>query len=143
MLLLGDILRKHAHPRLFGRKTALIWGNEAWTYSTLNSQVNRLANGLLALGVAAVFGPQALRLGTQSGRSLWGRLPLRYAPAIPLGAMTPWPKEAINPATVRGSGERRARRAYLRKANVPLSPWKAAACAIKRRASARARKTEE
>ncbi|MDE2993778.1 MAG: AMP-binding protein [Chloroflexota bacterium] len=52
MLLLGDILRKHAHPRLFGRKTALIWGNEAWTYSTLNSQVNRLANGLLALGVA-------------------------------------------------------------------------------------------
>ena len=52
MLLLGDILRKHAHPRLFGRKTALIWGGETWTYAALNSEVNRLANGLLALGVA-------------------------------------------------------------------------------------------
>ena len=52
MLLLGDILRKQAHPRLFGRKTALIWGDETWTYAALNSEVNRLANGLLALGVA-------------------------------------------------------------------------------------------
>ena len=51
MLLLGDILRKQAHPRLFGRKTALIWGDETWTYAALNSEVNRLANGLLALGV--------------------------------------------------------------------------------------------
>ena len=52
MLLLGDILRKQAHPQLFGRKTALIWGDETWTYAALNSEVNRLANGLTALGVA-------------------------------------------------------------------------------------------
>ncbi|MAG36790.1 MAG: o-succinylbenzoate--CoA ligase [Dehalococcoidia bacterium] len=51
MLLLGEIIRKQAQPQLSGRKTALIWGEETWTYAALNSEVNRLANGLAALGV--------------------------------------------------------------------------------------------
>ena len=45
-------LRKQAHPQLCGRKTALIWRDETWTYAALNSEVNRLANGLAALGMA-------------------------------------------------------------------------------------------
>jgi len=51
-MLLGDILRKNARPEVFGNKTALIFGERSWTYARLNSFMNRIANGLGALGVA-------------------------------------------------------------------------------------------
>jgi fatty-acyl-CoA synthase len=51
-VILGDILRKNARPESFGSKTALIFGERSWTYAALNGYANRLANGLLALGVA-------------------------------------------------------------------------------------------
>ena len=49
MMLMGDMLRRDA--KLFGRKTALIEGSQRFLYSEVNSRVNRLANGLLQLGL--------------------------------------------------------------------------------------------
>lgn len=51
-MLLGEILRKNARPEVFGDKTALIFGERSWTYAALNAFTNRIANGLLGLGVA-------------------------------------------------------------------------------------------
>lgn len=50
-MLLGDIIRKQAQPQMHAAKTALIWGDRSWTYAELNSEVNRLANGLSGLGM--------------------------------------------------------------------------------------------
>jgi fatty-acyl-CoA synthase len=50
-MLIGDILRRAADPRRSGRKTAVIFQEKTLTYRQLNEQVNRLANGLLRLGV--------------------------------------------------------------------------------------------
>ncbi|MBI4551471.1 MAG: AMP-binding protein [Candidatus Latescibacteria bacterium] len=50
-MLLGDILRRNADPRRFGDKTAVIFRETALTYRELNGRVNRLAHGLLGLGV--------------------------------------------------------------------------------------------
>lgn len=48
-MLIGDMLRRDA--RLFGRKVAVIEGSQRFRYSEVNSRVNRLANGLLQLGL--------------------------------------------------------------------------------------------
>lgn len=50
-LTLGDILRRNAQWANNGRKTALIFEDRAWSYVALNDFVNRIANGLLDLGV--------------------------------------------------------------------------------------------
>ena len=51
MLLIGDILRRRAGPADRNR-TALIFGDQKWTYGALNSAANRLANALIGCGVA-------------------------------------------------------------------------------------------
>jgi fatty-acyl-CoA synthase len=51
-MILGDLLRRAARRETFGDKTALIFGDRAWTYAALNARVNRVANALLGLGVA-------------------------------------------------------------------------------------------
>ena len=48
-MLLGDILRRDV--RRHGSKTALVFGDARYTYAEFNDRVNRLANGLGALGV--------------------------------------------------------------------------------------------
>jgi acyl-CoA synthetase (AMP-forming)/AMP-acid ligase II len=63
-VILGDILRKNARPESFGSKTALIFGDRSWSYAALNGYVNRLANGLLALGL--VKGDRVAVLGRNS-----------------------------------------------------------------------------
>ncbi len=50
-MLLGNILRRNASAAGLRDKTALIFGEEVLTYSELNDRVNRLANGLIDLGV--------------------------------------------------------------------------------------------
>ena len=50
MLLMGDLLRRRAGPADAGR-TALIFGEERWTYGRLNAAANRLANWLAASGI--------------------------------------------------------------------------------------------
>ncbi len=52
MLTLGEILRRSARPDTFGSKIALIEGDVALTYAQVNDRANRIANALLALGVA-------------------------------------------------------------------------------------------
>lgn len=49
MMLIGDML--HRAAKLYGRKVALIEGPNRFPYSEVNSRVNRLANGLLKLGL--------------------------------------------------------------------------------------------
>src|SRR5919199_101343 len=50
MLLMGDLLRRRAGPA-DARRTALIFGEERWTYGRLNAAANRLANWLIASGI--------------------------------------------------------------------------------------------
>lgn len=50
-MLLGNILQRNARDPGLKRKTALIFGNRSLTYGELNAQSNRIANGLLSLGV--------------------------------------------------------------------------------------------
>ncbi len=50
-MLLGNILRKNAGQSGLKDKTALIFRNEVLSYGELNARTNRLANGLLDLGV--------------------------------------------------------------------------------------------
>ncbi len=47
---LGGVLETAA--RRFAEREALVWGDERWTYAALNREVNEVAKGLLALGVA-------------------------------------------------------------------------------------------
>jgi len=49
MLVLGDIVRLNA--RRHGDKKALIQGEEFWTFEDLNRKVNRLAHGLVRMGL--------------------------------------------------------------------------------------------
>ncbi|MCK4785612.1 MAG: long-chain-fatty-acid--CoA ligase [Desulfobacteraceae bacterium] len=46
---MGDIIRRSAHK--FPKKTAFIFGDQRLTYQELNRRVNRLANGLLDMGL--------------------------------------------------------------------------------------------
>lgn len=48
---LGDVLRLAASPSRFTRKTALIWGEDAYSYAACNALANRAAHVLLDLGV--------------------------------------------------------------------------------------------
>ncbi len=50
-MLLGKILQKNSRDPGLGHKTATIFGNRTLTYAELNAQTNRVANGLLDLGV--------------------------------------------------------------------------------------------
>jgi fatty-acyl-CoA synthase len=48
-MLIGDILRRDA--KLYGKKRGLIDGTKGFSYSELNTRVNRLANGLIEFGL--------------------------------------------------------------------------------------------
>ncbi len=63
-MLIGDILRTQAeqHPE----RIALVFGERTWTYVQLNAEVNSLANGLLATGIAR--GDRVAVLGRNSDR---------------------------------------------------------------------------
>ncbi len=50
-MLLGSILQRNAGDTGLKRKPAVIFGNRSLTYGELNAQCNRIANGLLDLGV--------------------------------------------------------------------------------------------
>ena len=50
-MLLGSILQRNARDPGLKRKPAVIFGDRALTYGELNAQSNRIANGLLDLGV--------------------------------------------------------------------------------------------
>ena len=50
MLLIGDILRRRTGPA-DAERTALLFGEERWTYGALDAAANRLANALRSLGV--------------------------------------------------------------------------------------------
>ena len=50
-MLLGSILQRNARDPGLKCKTALIFGSRSLTYGELNAQSNRIANGLLSLGV--------------------------------------------------------------------------------------------
>ena len=50
-MLLGNILIRNANAIGLRDKTALIFGEEVLTYGQLNDRVNRLANGLIELGI--------------------------------------------------------------------------------------------
>jgi fatty-acyl-CoA synthase len=63
-MILGDILRKNARRESFGAKTALIFGDRAWTYAELNAYANRIANALLTRGVKK--GDRVAALGRNS-----------------------------------------------------------------------------
>jgi long-chain acyl-CoA synthetase len=69
-LTLGDVLRENrrGHPR----RTALVCGDTRLTYPEMDDRVNRLANGLLACGVAP--GERILWLGQNCHRVLEGLL---------------------------------------------------------------------
>lgn len=48
-MLVGDILRRDA--KLYGKKIGLIDREKNFTYSEVNTRANRLANGLIELGL--------------------------------------------------------------------------------------------
>lgn len=48
-MFVGDILYKNAY--LHPNRIALEWQDRKWTFKTLNNEVNRIANGLLQLGI--------------------------------------------------------------------------------------------
>lgn len=50
-MLLGSILQRNARDPGLKRKPAIVFGNRSLTYGELNAQSNRIANGLLGLGV--------------------------------------------------------------------------------------------
>src|SRR5207248_3191082 len=50
MLLMGDLLRRRAGSA-DAHRTALVFGDERWTYGRLNEAANRLANWLIAFGI--------------------------------------------------------------------------------------------
>ena len=48
-MIIGDIIRRNA--KRYPKKAALIFGNSRYTFEELNSRVNSLVNGLIALGL--------------------------------------------------------------------------------------------
>jgi fatty-acyl-CoA synthase len=78
MLLLGDILRRHARTR--GDKTAYIVGAERLTYRSFHERSNRLARALRRLGVS-----RGDRIAVLSGNR--AEYPIVYFAAIKLGAI--------------------------------------------------------
>jgi long-chain acyl-CoA synthetase len=65
-LTLGDVLREHR--RSYPQQTALVCGDERYTYVEMDDRVNRLANALAAEGVGA--GDRILWLGQNCHRVL-------------------------------------------------------------------------